>query len=153
MAEANQFVADHHRHSKPIKFHRFSIAAVADDRIVGVGIVGRPVARHLDDTYRLEANRICTNGYRNACSFLYGAAAKGAFSLGYSHIITYIREDETGVSLRAAGWELESYVKPGQWTRPSRERELVEEIAKSRWGKRYDKNYIFPADQGRLWKI
>ena len=68
--EANAFVAAHHRHHKPTVGHKFSIAAVVEGDIVGVAIVGRPVARHFDNGMTLEVNRVCTDGTRNACSFL-----------------------------------------------------------------------------------
>ena len=64
-------------------FDKFSIAAAVDGEIVGVAIVGRPVSRYLDDGWTLEVNRLCTNGYRNACSFLYSAAWRAARNLGY----------------------------------------------------------------------
>ncbi len=96
LAEANEFVSRHHRHHKPVVGHKFSIGAVMGDEIVGVVIVGRPVSRHRDDGLTLEVTRLCTNGAKNACSFLYGAAARAAFALGYRRIGTYIRKDEPG---------------------------------------------------------
>ena len=41
LAEANAFVAQHHRHHKPVTGHKFSIGCTADGRLVGVAIVGR----------------------------------------------------------------------------------------------------------------
>ena len=38
LAEANQFVADHHRHHKPVVSHKFSMAVEQDEEIVGVAI-------------------------------------------------------------------------------------------------------------------
>lgn len=46
---ANAFVAEHHRHHKPARGCRFCVAVADADQIVGVAIVGRPVARRLDD--------------------------------------------------------------------------------------------------------
>ena len=78
LKEANAFVAQHHRHHRPVTGHKFSVAAAVngalDGEIVGVAIVGRPVSRYLDDGWTLEVNRLCTDGTRNACSFLYAAA-------------------------------------------------------------------------------
>ena len=79
---AAAFVSLHHRHHTPPAGHKFSIAAVLSGDIVGVCIVGRPVSRHRDDGLTLEVTRLCTDGTKNACSFLYGAARKAAFSLG-----------------------------------------------------------------------
>ena len=78
LADANRFVAEHHRHHKPVRGHKFSLGCMANGRLAGVAIVGRPVSRYLDDGLTLEVNRLCTDGTKNACSFLYGAAARAA---------------------------------------------------------------------------
>ena len=83
LADANRFVAEHHRHHKPVRGHKFSLGCMANGRLAGVAIVGRPVSRYLDDGLTLEVNRLCTDGTKNACSFLYGAAARAAKVLGY----------------------------------------------------------------------
>ena len=72
LKDANAFVAKHHRHHKPVTGHRFSIAAYDGDKLCGVAIVGRPVARNIDQQNTVEVLRLCTDGTRNACSFLYG---------------------------------------------------------------------------------
>lgn len=120
--EANAFIAAHHRHHKPVVGHKFTLGAVKDERIVGVAIVGRPVSRHRDDGQTLEVTRLCTDGTPNACSFLYGAAAKAAFALGYSRIGTYTLPEEGGASLRATGWKLIGKAGGGSWSSPSRPR-------------------------------
>ncbi|MFH7191491.1 XF1762 family protein, partial [Klebsiella pneumoniae] len=84
--------------------------------------VGRPVARGCDDGRTLEVTRLCTDGTRNACSFLYGRAAKAAFALGFSRIGTYIRADEPGASLYAANWRLVGETKGRSWDCASRPR-------------------------------
>ena len=121
--EANAFVADRHRHHSSVVGHKFSIGAAASGRLVGVAIVGRPVSRVRDDGRTLEVTRLCTDGTRNACSFLYGRAAKAAFALGYARIGTYIRADEDGASLRAAGWRLIGQTKGRSWDCQSRPRQ------------------------------
>lgn len=68
-------------------------------------MVGRPVARHLDDGFTAEVNRTCTDGCPNANSALYGAAWRAAKAMGYTRLITYTQEGESGSSLRGAGWE------------------------------------------------
>lgn len=120
--EANAFVSLHHRHHKPVVGHKFSIAAAANDEIVGVCIVGRPVSRHRDDGLTLEVTRLCTDGTRNACSFLYGAAARAAFALGYRRIGTYILKSENGSTLRASGWKMIGETPGKSWSVPSRPR-------------------------------
>jgi hypothetical protein len=122
LAEANEFVRANHRHHKPVVGHKFSIGASDGANIVGVCIVGRPVSRHRDDGMTLEVTRLCTDGTRNACSFLYGAAARAAFALGYRRIGTYTLPEEGGASLRATGWKLIGERGGGSWSVPSRPR-------------------------------
>ena len=122
LAEANRFIAQHHRHHKPVVGHKFSIGAVKSDQLVGVAIVGRPVSRIRDDGMTLEVTRLTTDGTRNACSFLYGAAARAAFALGYRRIGTYTLPNEGGASLRASGWKLIGERGGGSWSCPSRPR-------------------------------
>lgn len=122
LAAANDFVAQHHRHHKPVRGHKFSIAAMFGGDLVGIAIIGRPVSRIRDDGETLELCRLCTDGTRNACSFLIGKAAKAAFALGFRRIGTYILQSENGVSLRAAGWTLIGETKGGSWDCPSRPR-------------------------------
>ena len=100
----------------------FALAAVKGEQIVGVAIIGRPVARMLQDGYTAEVTRLCTDGTRNACSFLYGAAWRAAKALGYRRLITYILSDEPGTSLTAAGWRLIGERGGGSWSVPSRPR-------------------------------
>lgn len=120
--EANAFVGEHHRHHRPVVGHLFSIGAALDERIVGVVIVGRPVSRYRDDGVTAEVTRLCTDGTRNACSFLYGAAARASFALGFRRIGTYILASEPGTSLTAAGWRLIGETAGRSWSVPSRPR-------------------------------
>lgn len=122
LESANAFVAKHHRHHKPVVGHKFSLAAVKEGSVVGVAIVGRPVARGRDDGATLEVTRLATDGAANACSFLYGAAAKAAFALGYLRIGTYILASEPGTSLTAAGWRQIGEVKGRTWSCETRPR-------------------------------
>jgi len=120
--DAAAFVREHHRHHTPPAGHKFSIAAMMGGDLVGVVIVGRPVSRHRDDGLTLEVTRLCTVGNPNACSFLYGAAARAAFALGYARIGTYTLKSEPGTSLRAAGWRLIAETPGRSWSVPSRPR-------------------------------
>lgn len=120
--DAADFVRQHHRHHTPPQGHKFSIAAMDEGELVGVVIVGRPVARRRDDGFTLEVTRLCTIGKRNACSFLYAAASKAAFAMGYRRIGTYILETETGTSLVAAGWKMIGQTPGKSWSVPSRAR-------------------------------
>jgi len=122
LAEANAFVARHHRHHKPVIGHLFSLGCSLDGKIVGVAIIGRPVARGRDDGVTAEVTRLCTDGTRNACSFLYGAAARASFALGFKRVGTYILASEPGTSLTAAGWRQIGEVRGRSWSAPSRPR-------------------------------
>lgn len=122
LGEANAFVREHHRHHKPVIGHLFSIGAALEGVIVGIAIVGRPVARGRDDGVTAEVTRLATDGTRNACSFLYGAAARAAFALGFKRIGTYILATEPGTSLSAAGWRQIAEVRGRSWSCPSRPR-------------------------------
>lgn len=123
LKEACQYIADFHRHHKPPQGHKFSIGVRDENaKLCGVVIVGRPVARMLDDGYTAEVTRLCTDGSKNACSILYAAAARAAKAMGYRKVITYILESETGASLKASGWRFEKIAGGGTWDRPNRAR-------------------------------
>ena len=126
LAEANEFVRRHHRHHQPVPGCKFCVAvAHCEDgiwQIVGVAIVGRPVARMLDDGWTLEVNRTCVSEARNANSFLYGATARAAFAMGYKRLRTYTLPEEGGASLIAAGWKLIGEAGGGPWNRANRPR-------------------------------
>jgi len=120
--EANAFVSQHHRHHKPVPGAKFCVAVSEDDVVRGVAIVGRPVARMSDTGFTLEVNRCCTDGARNACSMLYGAAWRAARALGYLRLITYTLPEEGGASLRASGWKCIGERGGGNWNCKSRPR-------------------------------
>lgn len=122
LGEANAFVSQHHRHHLPVVGHRFSIAVAEQDRVCGVAIVGRPVARGLDDGLTLEITRVCTDGTPNAASALYGAARRAMFALGYRKLVTYTLASESGISLRASGYRVVGEVQGRSWNCASRPR-------------------------------
>lgn len=135
LAAANAYVVANHRHHGACRGHKFSLAAVGNDGAVhGVAIVGRPVARRIDDGFTLEVNRLCTDGTRNACSMLYGAARRAAIAMGYRRMVTYTLESESGKSLKASGWTHVFTSRGGSWSVPSRPRSDKAPIcAKHRW--------------------
>lgn len=120
--EAKTFVEKVHRHHFSPQGWRWGIGAEKDGELVGVVMVGNPVARMLQDGRTAEVIRLATDGTRNACSFLYSAARRVAFEMGYERIITYILESEPGTSLKAAGWTFKRDAGGGSWSRPSRPR-------------------------------
>lgn len=135
--QANDFVDSLHRHHAHAVGDKFRVGCSLDGKLVGVVQVGRPVARNLDDGETLEVIRLCTDGTKDACSFLYSKAARIARELGYKRIITYILETESGVSLRASGWKQTAVTSGGEWTRPSRPRSTSAPTVPK---KRFEKN-------------
>jgi hypothetical protein len=130
--EANEFVAQYHRHSLPTVGGKFAVGAAVDGKLVGVAIAGRPVARRLDDGQTLEVLRVCTDGTRNACSFLYGRVKRIAALMGYRQVITYTLADESGASLKAVGGKIVGEVRPQQWSVPSRPRKSQDVYGKAK---------------------
>jgi hypothetical protein len=110
---AASFVSEHHRHHFPPQGSKFALG-VADEagQLCGVIMVGRPVARHLDDGLTAEVNRSATDGTANANSALYGAAWRVCQAMGYRKLITYTQEGESGASLRGAGWQMVRVLPP-----------------------------------------
>lgn len=123
LATANAAVLAWHRHSGPVVGHKFSLGLFAEDlSLCGVVIVGRPVARGLDDGRTAEVTRLATDGTRNACSRLYGAACREAVRRGYGRVVTYTLATEDGASLKAAGFNVSGTVIGRSWSCPSRPR-------------------------------
>lgn len=122
LKDANTFVSQYHRHHRGVVGHKFSLAVVRGEDICGVAIVGRPVARRLDDGWTLEVTRVATDGTKNAASALYGAARRATFALGYRKLVTYTLPSESGASLRAAGYRCLGEAGGGSWSCPSRPR-------------------------------
>lgn len=112
LKEAQEYVRVYHRHNKPPVGHKFSIGVKRGERLLGVATVGRPVARALDDGLTLEVNRTCTTGVKNVNSMLYGAAWRAAKAMGYMRMFTYTQGNESGASLRAAGFILDKTLAP-----------------------------------------
>lgn len=121
-SEAKAFIKRHHRHHAPSVGSIFNVGCSDGERIVGVAMVGRPVARGLDDGWTVEVTRLCTDGTKNACSKLYAACRKIARAFGYRKIVTYILESESGTSLKAAGWKCVAKTFGGSWNCESRPR-------------------------------
>jgi hypothetical protein len=134
-SEAVTFIREHHRHHRPPVGCKFCIA-VADDagEVRGVAVVGRPVARMLDNGWTLEVTRVATDGCPNACSALYGACWRAAKALGFKRLVTYVLSEEPGVSLSAAGWRCVGEAGGGSWSCKSRPRVDKHPLqAKFRW--------------------
>ena len=148
-----EWIKKHHRHNAPPAGWKWAHAVWNGDDLVGIGWVGRPVSRVLQEQGYVEVNRCCvTTGLiphdlvRNVCSMLYGAAVREAKRRNVAGVVTYTRADETGCSVRAAGFtlmEMPADKKPGivkgkRWGHSGRPRDGHEIIDKVRWARRFD---------------
>jgi hypothetical protein len=123
IAEAKAFVTQHHRHHDAPTGAIFALGLSDGERVIGVAMVGRPVARMLDDGWTAEVIRVAVlDGCKNACSKLYGAAKRAAQAMGYRRVLTYTLASEPGSSLKAAGWTPKGLRGGGSWSCPSRPR-------------------------------
>ena len=116
---------------------------------VGVAIIGRPVSRILQGRGYLEVVRVATTGARNACSMLYGWSSREARARGANGLVTYIRADEPGTTVRAAGWVHTHTTRPAKspWqNRPNRAQQ--DSIAKTRWEPPWSAEYTRALAQG-----
>ena len=126
--EAADFVKKVHRHHSPPVGYKFAIGANLDGKRVAVVMVGRPVARANQDGFTAEVTRLASDGTKNACSFLYAAAWRAARAMGYLRMGTYIRSDEPGTSLKAAGWKEHHKTRGKSWDMPGRPRKDKTEV-------------------------
>jgi hypothetical protein len=137
LREARAFVAEHHRHVKGLQGGRFAIAALVADDLVGVVIVGRPVARMLSDGVTAEITRCCVlpSAPLGTPSRLMRAAWRAWSAMGGQRLVTYTLEREPGASLRGAGFALVGCTPAAAWSRDKRRREprAIELENKRRW--------------------
>lgn len=141
-ATAKAFVRANHRHNPPPAGWRWGHGVYNGHDLVGVAMVGRPVARRLDPAKVVEVNRVCVTAHpyelaEHACSMLYGAACREAKRRGFELVVTYTLDTEPGTSVKAAGFTAAAKTKGGTWNRPSRARtDKAPTIKKTRWERR-----------------
>lgn len=119
---ARKYVRENHRHHKFPQGGLFAVGCELDGRMVGCAIVSLPVARMLRDGRTVEVKRCCTDGTRNACSFLYRVCVRVANAMGYRRVLTYTLPEEGGASLRGANFAVTGKTKGGSWDRRKRPR-------------------------------
>ena len=141
-AAMRAFVGRYHRHCAPPVTWRFGAAIHNGWTQIGVLSVGSPVAPAYMNRGWVEVNRLCIRPDTapqlvwNACSQLYGHAAREAERRGFNKIITYTRQDESGASLRAVGWECEGPAGGRSWNTKGRRRNTAEAfVPKLRWSR------------------
>ena len=110
LQEAAEFTLLHHRHSKPLKRHKFSIGA-KDKYGILLGVVTVDTCCSHEWSKRrdtVEIRRLVVkNQCKNVASFLLGKAVTACFALGFHYIVTYTQPGETGSSLKALGFRIE----------------------------------------------
>ena len=134
LKEAAEFTDEHHRHSKPLARHKFSIGAFARRdpegvygwwELIGVASVNACSSAWSQDvtkrwygddqnTARCEIVRlVVTEGdaNKNLCSFLYSKALQACFAMGYEEVVTYTQKHEAGSSVKAAGFKRHEWLE------------------------------------------
>lgn len=121
LREAHRFVARHHRHHAPAQGGIVALGLWEGDRLLGVGILGRPVSRELQAQGAVEVTRLCTiDEAQHAASALYGRLRRVAQAMGFIRVVTYTLPEEGGASLRAAGFQPDlTLTAGGEWDTPS----------------------------------
>ena len=101
ITDAKIWVDRVHRHLGAPQGGLFAIGLARSEEIVGVVIVGRPIARLLQDGWTAEVMRLAViEGVKNGCWMLYGAAWRAARVLGYRRRRgTYTLQTEPGTNL------------------------------------------------------
>ncbi len=143
LRKANDFVEVFHRHNLRTSRDggKFAIAVADGSDVVGVAIVGNPLSATLMDGFTAEVLRACVlpDAPRNCNSFLYGACRRVWFDMGGMKILTYTLTEESGASLRGAGWTLAATVRghdTATWGKQDHLRRREQAIlgkAKRRW--------------------
>ena len=141
-AAARAFIGAHHGHCAPPRGWRFGAAINNGWSLLGVVTAGNPVAPALNRTGTVEVNRLCVRRdtepllRRDCCSKLYAWCAREAERRGFGRIISHVRADEDGTSLKAAGWNCEGSAGGRGWNSAKRARSNVNAwIGKTRWSR------------------
>jgi len=132
--QASIFINLHHRHHNATVGCKFCIGLYENEQIIGCAVCGRPVSRFLDDGLTCEINRVCVlEGYKNACSKLYGACCRIAKNMGYKKVITYTLQSENGASLKASNFICEGQAGGTHWTGKRDKGQNIPKEMKKRW--------------------
>lgn len=138
---ALRFVAEHHRHLPSLQGGLFACGLKDGGAHCGVAIAGNP-PRVWQGTGRFVISRVATREAVNDfglhaapyCSMLLSAICRAGAALGYEEAWTYTLPEESGVSLKAAGFVDMGLTDGGEWDRPSRPRKAaVRPEPKRRW--------------------
>ncbi len=143
LRKANDFVECYHRHNLRTSRDggKFAVAVASSSAIVGVAIVGNPLSATLMDGFTAEVLRACVlpDAPRNCNSLLYGACRRIWFEMGGRKILTYTLTEESGASIRGAGWTLADTIKghdTATWGKSDhlrRREQAILGVSKRRW--------------------
>lgn len=106
------FIAKHHRHSKPLKRHKFSIG-MYDYSTRDISLIGVVTVDNCSSTWsklydHAEIRRLCVlPDIPNLASKLLRLATNACVSMGMQKIVSYTRMHESGSSLQAVGYYLD----------------------------------------------
>src|SRR5262245_59252353 len=111
------FVRQVHRRLPKIQGAMWAVGAIRVGELIGVALVGAPARMLMADT--LAVLRVAViEGVPNACSMLYGACSRAGKAMCAENMVTYTHADESGTSLKAAGWIDGGLTDGGEWDRP-----------------------------------
>ncbi len=142
---ARAWVNATHRHLSAPRGDLFRAALSKSGKVVAVAMAGRP-CRMLQDGRTVEITRLSSIAEVavNASSRLYSALIRAGKAMGYRRFVTYTLIDESGISLKASGFEDDGLTAGGEWSRPSRSRKPVEQSGQKR-------RWIYPGRKSGLW--
>ena len=134
VAAARLHIETHHSHHHA-PCGGLLAAAVADgDRVCCVALLGRPVARMLDQRGNVaEVTRVATDRTRGAALLCLRALTSAAMRLGWERLVSYTLLGESGGLYRQAGWRITDLVEPSQGWHSRAGRTISQGGGKVRW--------------------
>ena len=132
---AKEWIKQTHRHLPMVNGGLFAVALESDSgALLGVAMAGHG-PQEWQGTKRLIITRVAVaDDVKNGCSRLYGAICRAGKALGYIEAWTYTLPEESGTSLRAAGFQYMGMTDGGDHGRSARPRKpAVRPEPKHRW--------------------
>jgi hypothetical protein len=136
---ARAWINSVHRRIPELTGAMWCVGLWVGDEMRGLAVVGRP-SRMLDvpaqsRIHTQVVQRVAViEGTPNGCSMLYGACSRAGRAMGLDNLLTYVHDDEPGITLKAAEWVMGGPTDGGEWTRDSRKRKkALDAEPKVRW--------------------
>jgi len=143
LREANDFVDAHHRHSARTSNDggKFAIGLEMAGELVGAAIVGRPIARLLQQPGTAELLRCCVGpGAPDGAGKQLNSRCKRIWQLMCGvRLVTYTLSREAGGSLSGAGFRrvAEAHSNDSKWQQRGRAARPLADEPKTRWEAEY----------------